>query len=240
MLYFFYILSNVEFYKKGERNLNAEKILTLQLSRHILYSYFEKNDVEPLLSSLADDIVWIGTGKHMCLTSYTAVFHAFAAGKNQLVPCIIQNERHLARSLGANYWLCQYTSEIKTKSSTALYLDEHQRCVFIFRRNSSSRNHTGWELAYLYTSLSFNPLQEHELFAVDYGSRNFNQLHHQQTPLSPRELTVARLVAEGRTNKEVASILHVAEITVKKTLSRLYKKLGITNRTALTQYISQK
>lgn len=220
--------------------MNNEKTLLLQLSHHILYSYFERNDFEPLLSALAEDVVWIGTGKHLCLTGYAAVFNAFAAGKEQLVPCVIQNERHLIRHLGADYWLCQYISEIKTQASAPLYLDEHHRCVFIFRRNPASRNHTGWELAYLYTSLSFNPLKENELFAVDYGSRNFNWLHHQQTSLSPRELAVAQLVAEGRTNKEVAAMLHVAEITIKKTLSRLYKKLGITNRTALTQYISQK
>lgn len=88
--------------------MNNEKTLLLQLSHHILYSYFERNDFEPLLSALAEDVVWIGTGKHMCLTGYAAVFNAFAAGKEQLVPCVIQNERHLIRHLGADYWLCQY------------------------------------------------------------------------------------------------------------------------------------
>lgn len=220
--------------------MNTEKIILTQLSRHILYSYFEKNDIQPLVESLADDIVWVGTGKHMCLTGYTAIANTFLKGKEQLVPCTIQNEHHLVRSLGTNYWLCQYTSEIKTKASTSLYLAEHQRCVFIFRRNPASRNQIGWELAYLYTSLSFNPLKENELFAVDYGSRNFNWLHHRKTPLSPRELAVSKLVSEGRTNKEIATILNVAEITIKKTLSHLYKKLGITNRTALTKYMSHK
>lgn len=220
--------------------MNTEKTIVSQLSQHILYSYFKKNDIQPLVTALANDIVWIGTGKHMCLTGYAAVSNAFLEGKDQLVPCMIQNERHLIRPLGTNYWLCQYISEIKTLASTPLYLDEHQRCVFIFRRNAKSRNHTGWELAYLYTSLSFNPLKEDELFAIDYGSRNFNKLHHHDIPLSPRELAVAELVAEGRTNKEVAAMLNVAEITIKKTLSRLYKKLGLTNRTALTQYMSTK
>lgn len=220
--------------------MNTEKVFLAQLSHHILYSYFEKNDIQPLVESLADDIVWIGTGKHMCLTGYAAVANTFLKGKEQLAPCTMQNERHLIRPLGTNYWLCQYTSEIKTQASSSLYLAEHQRCVFIFRRNPASRNQTGWELAYLYTSLSFKPLKEDELFAIDYGSRNFNWLHHRKTPLSPRELAVAKLVSEGRTNKEIAAILNVAEITIKKTLSRLYKKLGIANRTALTQYMSHK
>ena len=52
--------------ERGNCTMNNEKTLLLQLSHHILYSYFEKNDLEPLLSSLAEDVVWIGTGKHMC------------------------------------------------------------------------------------------------------------------------------------------------------------------------------
>lgn len=35
--------------------MNNEKTLLLQLSHHILYSYFERNDFEPLLSALAED-----------------------------------------------------------------------------------------------------------------------------------------------------------------------------------------
>jgi len=45
------------------------------------------------------------------------------------------------------------------------------------------------------------------------------------------------MVAEGKTNKDIASTLNIAEITVKKTLSRLYKKVQVTNRAVLTQYV---
>jgi hypothetical protein len=42
-----------------------------------------------------------------------------------------------------------------------------------------------------------------------------------------------RVMAEGLTNKEIAQRLKLAEGTVKVHLHRIYRKLGIANRTAL-------
>lgn len=44
--------------------------------------------------------------------------------------------------------------------------------------------------------------------------------------LTARELGLIRFVMDGKKNKEIAAELHVAEITVKKSLSAIYKKLG--------------
>jgi DNA-binding NarL/FixJ family response regulator len=49
--------------------------------------------------------------------------------------------------------------------------------------------------------------------------------------LTPRELDVLRLVAEGHSNVEVAKMLWITEQTVKFHLSNSYRKLGVTNRT---------
>src|SRR5439155_132912 len=46
---------------------------------------------------------------------------------------------------------------------------------------------------------------------------------------------VAELVAEGRTNREVAAALHVTPRTVEGTLSRVYAKLGVRSRTELAR-----
>jgi DNA-binding CsgD family transcriptional regulator len=53
--------------------------------------------------------------------------------------------------------------------------------------------------------------------------------------LTPTELRVAELVAEGRTNKEVAAALFVAPRSVEGTLSRVYAKLGVRSRTELAR-----
>jgi DNA-binding NarL/FixJ family response regulator len=52
------------------------------------------------------------------------------------------------------------------------------------------------------------------------------------TPLlSPREHDVLRQVARGRTNKEIASALHVTEGTVKNHLTNIFCRLGVLDRT---------
>jgi DNA-binding NarL/FixJ family response regulator len=48
--------------------------------------------------------------------------------------------------------------------------------------------------------------------------------------LSPRELDILRLVAEGETNRSVAQRLFISEATVKTHLLHLYDKLGARDR----------
>lgn len=51
-----------------------------------------------------------------------------------------------------------------------------------------------------------------------------------QVQLTMRELTVLRLLADGKTNKEIGVTLSIAESTVKLHVSHLFEKLGVTNR----------
>lgn len=51
--------------------------------------------------------------------------------------------------------------------------------------------------------------------------------------LTPREREIVELVAEGKTNAEIAAQLWVAPSTVKKHLEHVYAKLGIRWRTAV-------
>jgi DNA-binding CsgD family transcriptional regulator len=51
--------------------------------------------------------------------------------------------------------------------------------------------------------------------------------------LTPTEQRVADLVAEGRSNKEVAGTLFVSVRTVEANLTRIYAKLGMRSRTEL-------
>ncbi|MFI7680575.1 LuxR C-terminal-related transcriptional regulator [Actinophytocola sp. NPDC049390] len=51
--------------------------------------------------------------------------------------------------------------------------------------------------------------------------------------LSPRELEVARLVAEGRTNREIGHELYLSPKTVARHLTSVMRKLEVTSRTAV-------
>ena len=52
-----------------------------------------------------------------------------------------------------------------------------------------------------------------------------------QVQLTPRELVTLRLMADGHSNKEIASALSISERTVKTHLGHLFEKLGVTSRT---------
>jgi ATP/maltotriose-dependent transcriptional regulator MalT len=51
-------------------------------------------------------------------------------------------------------------------------------------------------------------------------------------PLTRREVDVLRLVARGRTNREIGSALAISEHTVARHLSNIFRKLGVTSRAA--------
>jgi two-component system NarL family response regulator len=49
--------------------------------------------------------------------------------------------------------------------------------------------------------------------------------------LTPREVAVLELVAKGKSNKEIGTMLSLAEGTVKTHLKRIYEKLNVSDRT---------
>jgi DNA-binding NarL/FixJ family response regulator len=53
--------------------------------------------------------------------------------------------------------------------------------------------------------------------------------------LSPRELQVLRLVAEGMTSKDIATMLELGLQTIRSYRKTMMKKLGVNNVAALTQ-----
>jgi len=52
--------------------------------------------------------------------------------------------------------------------------------------------------------------------------------------VTPREKQVIELVAMGKANKEIARELRLTEGTVKEYLTRIFCKVGVTNRVELT------
>ena len=59
------------------------------------------------------------------------------------------------------------------------------------------------------------------------------QFREQYSKLTEREREICRLIQDGRSNREIAAVLHITEGTVKNYLSNIYGTLGVRDRTAL-------
>jgi len=51
------------------------------------------------------------------------------------------------------------------------------------------------------------------------------------TPLSPREMEILKYVAEGNSNKRIASVLNISEQTIKNHVTSIMRKLNANDRT---------
>ena len=68
--------------------------------------------------------------------------------------------------------------------------------------------------------------------APQVAGRLLGQLRSPETSLSPRELELLELLADGMANRAMARQLFISEATVKTHLVHIYEKLGVDNRTA--------
>lgn len=70
------------------------------------------------------------------------------------------------------------------------------------------------------------------------GSKAGNmETRMQEAGLTDREKEIARLIAEGCTNSQIASILYISEGTVKNYVSIIYDKFDIRDRAKLVVYL---
>ncbi|HEY8531449.1 MAG TPA: response regulator transcription factor [Limnochorda sp.] len=61
-----------------------------------------------------------------------------------------------------------------------------------------------------------------------------DQQHHEK--LTDQELRILRLIADGRTNKEIADALYLSEKTVRNYVSSILSKLNLSNRAEAAAY----
>ena len=57
--------------------------------------------------------------------------------------------------------------------------------------------------------------------------------------LTAREVEVLRLVAAGKTNREIATTLVISDHTVRRHLQNIFAKLGVSSRAAATAFAFQ-
>ncbi len=72
---------------------------------------------------------------------------------------------------------------------------------------------------------------------IPINKRNRIKTKFRYSNLSLREIQVSEYVLLGLSNKEIAQHLGICEDTVKEYLGNVFRKIGVTNRTALVSKI---
>jgi len=63
--------------------------------------------------------------------------------------------------------------------------------------------------------------------------------HERIAGLTQREIEVLQVLAQGRTNREMAAHLHLSEKTVSTHIMHIYEKIGCSTRSAATLFALQ-
>jgi len=72
---------------------------------------------------------------------------------------------------------------------------------------------------------------------IDASQSQSNNRRWQWDTLTPREMEVARLAAQGRRNAEIANELRISILTVETHIKHIYGKLKVRSRTELARVI---
>ena len=79
-------------------------------------------------------------------------------------------------------------------------------------------------------------VQQRLLLAAARAPASQPDQDHDPDELTPRESDVLRLIAEGKSNREIARALYVSEATVKTHVNRIFAKTGSRDRTQAIRY----
>ena len=86
------------------------------------------------------------------------------------------------------------------------------------------------------TELGMRPLMERTQDRLDRIGPAVPETPHYPSGLSQREVEVLRLLALGNSNREIGDELVITEGTVRRHVSNVYDKIGVSNRTEATRY----
>jgi DNA-binding CsgD family transcriptional regulator len=143
-----------------------------------------------------------------------------------------QFERHFARALDG----CSHLHEPFERARTELCLGQRLRRA---GQRAAARQHLRAALA-TFDRLGAAPWAETARYELGASvARARRRLDETRDRLTTQEGQVARIVAEGATNREAASRLFVSTKTIETHLGRIYRKLGVRSRTELALRLAE-
>lgn len=141
------------------------------LARKILVTYFCESDMEFMISTFADDIIWLGGGEKQKAEGKEAVAASFRMGKDGMIACDMSEEVYHSIDLGGGSYLCEAVSRLRSRPESGAYLNTVQRATFVFREKDGRL-----ETVHIHNSIPYAPIKDDELFPLEEGRREFERL----------------------------------------------------------------
>jgi len=106
------------------------------------------------------------------------------------------------------------------------------------RREARSELRSAYEILDGVGAEAFAERARSELLATGEHVRRRNAVTRRE--LTPQELQIAGLAGQGASNAEIARQLYISANTVAYHLKKVFRKLGVTNRTALARSLQSR
>ena len=126
--------------------------------------------MEFMISTFADDIIWLGGGEKQKAEGKEAVAASFRMGKDGMIACDMSEEVYHSIDLGGGSYLCEAVSRLRSRPESGAYLNTVQRATFVFREKDGRL-----ETVHIHNSIPYAPIKDDELFPLEEGRREFER-----------------------------------------------------------------
>lgn len=141
---------------------------------HIMHTFFEDNNIEPLINAMSDDIIWLGSGRQQAAVGKETVAAVFIDGKDDLSPCILSKEHYDVIITGENDAVCQGYGYMDTLPDDEVRIHEFQRITFVLHKENDE-----FKIKHMHHSVAYEGMEDEKLFPVHYGKIRFKKLREE-------------------------------------------------------------
>lgn len=165
-----------------------EKREVIDRVKYIMIKYFCECNVEALIDTFTEDILWLGAGEYQRAEGAGAVAAIFRAGAGELVPCRLLDEEFMVRELALDCYLCEEICWVEVLTENEMLLREHTRLTFVLRREEGVL-----KTAHIHQSMPYKDVGDKELFPVEKARETYQQL---QSRLEEREQQLELMLSQ--------------------------------------------
>lgn len=141
---------------------------------YIMHTFFEDNNIEPLINAMSEDIIWLGSGRQQIAVGKAAVAANFINGKADLSPCILSEEHYDVILTGENDAVCQGYGYMDTLPENEIRIHEFQRITFVLHKENDE-----FRIKHMHHSVAYEGMEDEKLFPVQYGKMRFQKLRNE-------------------------------------------------------------